>query len=408
MRRLICVLSFATACGSGAHARPDAAGSASSDASSDAAGSSSDLGALMPREVAGDAHAVMATPTVVAITYDADPNRDDIEALYTQYAASPAWTMQTAEYGIGALAVGTPRHLGGTAATSDAQVRQLLTANLGGTSPAWGAPNEDTLYSVTIPVGTAFTDQTGASFCGGYHDDFMIGTVDVAYAIQLPCTLPPPVTALQSLTFALSHELVEGVTDPRFETDYAWGDVDPAHEVWAYVTDGELADMCEFASTWLWTDAPGMTYAIQRIWSNAAAHAGTDPCVGDPTAPYAQSVPDQPDATTIALFGGSVSTNATKVAIGATGSITVHVAGTGPGPFTVTAYDVATLYFDASKPLLTFTQPTGSYHVGDTVTIPVTVVAKDANLGGAGAEAFEIDTAPASGPTTYFYGLVSQ
>jgi hypothetical protein len=366
------------------------------------------LGQLMPQETAGDKAAVMASPTVVAISYDGDPNRTDTEAFYHQYAASPAWAMQVAEYGIGALTVGTPRHLTGTPAASDAALRQILTTNLTGASPAWGAPSENTLYSFTLPANAQFKDQTGQPFCGGYHDDVMIGSVDVAYSIQLPCSnFPPPTTPLQVLTFTLAHELVEGVTDPRWEHNYAWGAVDDAHAVWAYVTDGELADLCEFVDTFLWTDAPGMTYAIQRIWSNAAASAGTDPCIGNPTAAYYQSVPVQTDDVTIQVFGANVATKGAKIAVGASGKLTLQIAGTaGSGPFKVSAVDVASVFQMATTPLLEFTQPTGTFSIGDTVTIPITVKAKDANLGG---EAYEIDTKPVNGgPTTYFYGVVGQ
>ena len=378
----------------------------------DAGGSALALGSLMPQETAGDATAVMTTPNVVAITYDSDPSRSDIEAFFPQYAASSAWATQTAEYGIGPLTVGTPFHLSGTPPATDSALQKVISANLTGASPAWGTPSENTLYSVTLPINTKFTDDIGQACCGGYHDDFMVGSADIAYSVQCPCTndFPPPVTALQALTFALSHELVEAATDPRYEHDYAWGNIDVAHEVWAYITDGELADLCEFTDTVLWSDAPNMTYTISRIWSNAAARAGTDPCVGAPTTPYYQSVPEQVDDAVIELFGESTVTKATKVALGASGTITLHVAGTaGSGPFKVSAVDVASVYFGESKPLLTFVQPTGTFALGDTVSIPVTVAAKDANLGGSGAEAFEIDTQPTGGgPTTYFYGLITQ
>jgi hypothetical protein len=370
------------------------------------------LGPLMPQEVAGNSGAVMATPAVVAITYNGDPSRNDIEAFYGEYAQSSAWMAQTTEYGIGALSVGTPIHLAGQPPVSDTALHQVITQNLTGATPAWGAPSENTLYSITLPLDTKFTNNIGQPCCGGYHDDIMVGTTDVAYSVQCPCTgsFPPPTTPLQALTFALAHELVEAATDPRYEHDYAWGAVDPAHQVWSYVTDGELGDLCEFTQTVLWNDAPGMTYTLSRIWSNAAARAGTDPCIGAPTTPYYQSVPDQPDDVTIQLFGGSVATKGTKVAIGATGTITVRVAGTpGSGPFRVSAVDVAQVLFGAQQPFLTFVQPTGMFELGDTVSIPVTVVGKDTNLGGTGAEAFEIDTQPVNGgPTTYFYGLVAQ
>jgi hypothetical protein len=373
------------------------------------------LGPLMPQEVAGDGSAIMTAPTIMAITYDGDANRADVEAMFQQYAASPAWAQQTAEYGIGPLAVATPQHLAGTPAANDAAIRQLLTTNLTGATPAWGAPSESTVYSFTIPVGATYDDGAGSQCCvglGGYHDDVIVGGVDVAYSIECGCGpgFIPNIPPLEALTMAESHELVEAVTDPRFEHDYAWGDVDGPHEVWSYITDGELADLCEFASTTFWTNAPGMTYTIQRIWSNAAARAGTDPCIGAPAPAYYQSVPVQSDDVSIALYGSIVATKGTKVGVGATGAITLQVAGTpGSGPFTVTAVDAASLYFGASSPLLVFAQPSAKYNIGDTVTIPVTVMAKDGGLGGNGAEAFEIDTTPMNGgPTTYFYGLIGQ
>src|SRR5262249_33958140 len=161
--------------------------------------------------------------------YDGDPNRADVEAFYPQYSQSPAWAMHVGEYGVGPLVVGTPRHLTGTPPANDAGIRALLTANLGGASPAWGAPSQNTLHSITLPAGTTYTDPliNSRMFCGGYHDDVMIGNVDVAYSIQLPCTnFPPPTTPVQVLTFTLAHELVEGVTDPRWEHEIGWGNVD--------------------------------------------------------------------------------------------------------------------------------------------------------------------------------------
>jgi hypothetical protein len=374
-----------------------------------------ELGPLMPQAIAGTATAVMATPTVLPITWDGDPNRADIDAFFLQYAASPAWAMQTAEYGVGPLNVAVPRHLPGSAATTDPEVRTLLTSSLTGPTPVWGAPSQNTVYSFFVPAGSSFDDGTGAKCCDGYdgyHDDVLVGGVDVAYAIQCACAAgsSSSITPLQELTATTSHETVEAVTDPRPEHQLAFGDVDPAHEVWTYVTDGELADLCEFADTALWTAAPNMTYTIQRTWSNAAARAGTDPCIGDPTTPYYQAIPDQPDDVTILSFGQNIATKATRVAVGASGTITLQLAGTaGSGPFTVTALDVATVYFNATSPLLTFVQPKGMFKLNDTVTIQVTVKAKDTKLGGTGAEAFEIDTKPVNGgPTTYLYGLISQ
>jgi hypothetical protein len=103
-----------------------------------------------------------------------------------------------------------------------------------------------------------------------------------------------------------------------------------------------------------------------------------------------------------------VTTRGTKIALGATGAITVRIAGTpGSGPFRVAARDVASTFRGAPAPLLDLVQPTGTFELGDTITIATTVTAKDANLGN--AEAFEIDTTPiGGGPTTTFYGIVGQ
>jgi hypothetical protein len=383
-----------------------------------ACGTSSDdpsLGSLMPQAISAGA-AVMATPTVIPITWVNDPSVVDIEKFYPEYKASPAWAIQTAEYGIGPLTVGAAQHITGVPAASDDELRTILTANVTGAAPAWGAPDANTVYAFFLPADAAFDDGTGALCCvdyDGYHDDVIVSGVDVAYSIQCMCgaDFPPPgITPLQELTTTAAHELVEAVTDPHPAHKLAYADVDPAHEVWTYVTEGEIADLCEFAETEFWTNPPNMTYTIQRMWSNAAARAGTDPCVGDPTVPYYQAVPDQLDAAMIAPFGQNVATRATKIAMGATGTITLQLAGTvGSGPFTVTAFDVASVYFGATSPLLTFVQPTGMFALNDTVEVKVTVAAKDTALGGTGGEAFEIDTKPVNGgPTTFFYGLITQ
>ena len=54
------------------------------------------------------------------------------------------------------------------------------------------------------------------------------------------------------------------------------------------------------------------------------------------------------------------------------------------------------------------TQPTGTFNAGDTVSVPVTVTSQDAQLGGKAEGAYQVTMKPASGPSTYFYGLVSQ
>src|ERR1700733_11148233 len=95
------------------------------------------LGTLMPQEALGSSTATLASPTVVPIPFHGDPQRADVEAFYPQLAASPAWATLTAEYGIAALSVGSAIHLAGSAVGSDADVRALLSANLGSAGSPW-------------------------------------------------------------------------------------------------------------------------------------------------------------------------------------------------------------------------------------------------------------------------------
>ncbi len=126
----------------------------------------------------------------------------------------------------------------------------------------------------------------------------------------------------------------------------------------------------------LWNDAPGMTNTLQRTWSNADAAAGTDPCVGDGTVPYYQTIPVAPDADTIDVpFVGTVTTHLDKIAVGSSGTVVMYrllsrATPASSGPFSVTAVDMSG---SGQPPALTITSPTGTFNTGDAVTFQVTV-----------------------------------
>ncbi len=105
-----------------------------------------------------------------------------------------------------------------------------------------------------------------------------------------------PLTPLQNVTTTISHELAESATDPFPNTSPAFAATDDADFVWTFETGGEIADMCEYNTDSNYTP-PGSTYMVQRSWSNAAATAGTNPCVPVPMpTPYFQSTAVLPDA----------------------------------------------------------------------------------------------------------------
>lgn len=397
-------------CGSSNNGNGVDASAGSADAAIDAA-VEAPFGDRMPQVVGGaGGTGIIAAPKVIAITYANDPLRADYEAFFTQYAASAAWTAQAAEYGIGALTVGAPGELAANTPASlneNQLIANVLKPNLTGANPAWGQPDANTLYEISIPQALAYDDGTGSKCCQdyyGYHYDTKINNVDIPFAINCACA--DSLTALQNLTETANHETVEAASDP-LGTGFAQADDD--HAAWTYTTDGEVADLCEYADTASMLMPAGMTYAIQRSWSNAEARAGHDPCVPGAAADYYQTIPDAFDTGTVSIFGSNSTTHLTKIAKGATGTIMMHVYANGAdtGPFKVTLDDWNASF--GQPALLTFVQPTGTYMAGETVTAQVTVVNTDSQLGNA-AEAYQITTKPMTGggPATYFYGLVGQ
>jgi hypothetical protein len=390
----------------------DASGSGSGqkDAAIDAA-IELPFGDRMPQITSGTG--ILAAPKVVAITYANDTLRSDYEAFFTQYAASTAWTAQAAEYGVGTLTVKPPGRLAANAPaslTENTFIANVLTPNLTGANPAWGAPDANTLYEISIPKTLPYDDGTGSKCCTdylGYHYDTKINNVDVPFAINCACD-GGGLTALQNLTETANHETVEAATDP-LGTGFAQTDDD--HAVWTYTTDGEVADLCEYADTASLLAPTGMTYAIQRTWSNVEARAGHDPCVPGALPDYYQTIPDAPTPGNVSIFGSNTATHLTKIAKGASGTITLHVYASGSyqGPFQVTLQDWNGMFSSPPVNLLSFVQPTGTYMAGDTVTVQATVSNTDSGLGNTG-EAYQITTKPMTGggASTYFYGLVGQ
>jgi hypothetical protein len=101
------------------------------------------------------------------------------------------------------------------------------------------------------------------NFCA-YHDTMTYGSSTAYYAV-IPYEVgnrgcKAASTMFNSVTTVVSHELVEGITDPGVGLNrVAW--YDPAN--------GESADICAGASSGVpVTGGDGVTYTVQRIWSN--------------------------------------------------------------------------------------------------------------------------------------------
>ncbi len=374
-----------------------------------AASDAADLGKGMPQVLLQNPGQTLTAPKVVAITYDGDPNRADIDAFLLQYGMSSVWKGQMAEYGIGPLGVSPPQHLAGPAPASitDDGLTALLDQNLGGANPAWGKPDPSTIYTFFLPKGTVV--DSGGLCCNafdGYHSDYVVGSTDVPYAVACQCDGfdGPGISPIDQLTIVAAHELIEAASDP-FPTYPGYGVTDDAHAAWTIATEGELGDMCQYASTAYWKPE-GMDYMVQRTWSNEAAAAGHDPCVGSPNSVYYQAIPETPDAIHVS-YDGAWATRGTKIALGSTGTVTLDVLSDGAtGPLEVTVLDYNSALLGGTK-LLDITTSAGPVQNGDQVTATIQVLAADPSLKG---ELFVVQTKPvdSSLPPTYYFGLIGQ
>lgn len=221
--------------------------------------------------------AVLVEPRLVAVSFDGEPFRDDLEAYIAAVASSDYWTATTAEYGVGPATTGDPVHLSEAAPTSMTQdeTRAWVAAHLDGTHPEWGTPDAHAFYVVFFPPATqlGLNGKTSCTGFGGYHDSATLadGTTIVFAAIPR-CPTFNGLTGLDVVTATTSHELVEGATDP-YASAYAYALPDDDHFSWSIETGGEAGDMCA-AVPGAYAHVPGLSYLVQRTWSNAAARAG--------------------------------------------------------------------------------------------------------------------------------------
>ena len=248
---------------------------------------------------------VLASPRVQPIYFKGFPYANDIDTFLTRLSASAYWPAVVAEYGVGALspAVGYPTNVPLPTPLTDKNLPDLLAAALTEGAASLGPARGDTIYALFFDPATTLTVMDMTLCARGqpsaYHDEWTIGGVQVPVAIVPSCPTFPGQAALsplEVLTLTLSHELVEAATDPLVLTHPAWAGIDREHLLWAIGLNGaEIADLCENELPLTATPAD-LGYPVQRIWSNASAHAGTGPCVPVPEGEvYFQAVAEQPE-----------------------------------------------------------------------------------------------------------------
>jgi hypothetical protein len=374
--------------------------------------------------------AVLTSPVIVTITWPDDPDPSTWEAFGDAIGGSAYWSATTAPYGVGAATSGAANHVRMTqplpSPISLEDVLNLATAAIAGQpgtdggaggadggapNPPWPAPvvsssgQAQTIYALYFGPSTVVTDPgTGTSLCGlggfGFHDELMVGSVGVAYAVTLEC----PAITLADNEETAAHELVEAATDPYVEgSTLGYVHFDDAHFAWEVYTqfNDELADACQNWQDSYYQESGSFPYWVQRSWSNTAALAGHSPCVPAAAGPYhgMTLVPSQESSVKVdaSAVGGptSVTTKGFKATVGQPLTFQVgYFSDASDAPWKI-AYDFPATLSDTfgdttsnGKATVSIDQTTGQN--GDTANVTVTVTAK----GGSGFHVMAITWDP--------------
>ena len=256
---------------------------------------------------------IVSAPQLVTVTFPGDPLTAQLQAFGDAVEGSQWWKEVTSGYcegqggaciGVGAAAISVVYPTApaksytdtGNAEPTKKHPSSLQTwladaitnGDLPSPEPAPADSNiSNTIYLLYFPASTnIILDGQGGCSSGsdGYHGAMEFGGQQVAYAVISECSGRgmgvPAITTLEATTITASHEILEAATDPSaITTGYYLNLNDPSTFGWNDVEfGGEVGDMCVdvFGFDQDEWDEGGFTY--QRIWSNAQAAAGIDPC----------------------------------------------------------------------------------------------------------------------------------
>jgi hypothetical protein len=226
--------------------------------------------------------------TIVSATETQDAST--LFRFSSELASSDWWKRQATEYGLGS--VNTVANIMGPAIAADVtdhDVYDYVTAAIA----AHGGParNGNTLYLLYLPAGVALIEHgvrnTDCQKLSGYHAAY--GTQGDNLAVIQQCGAD---SSINGMTVTASHEVLEAATDPDGQ-GYALPPIAPHapwnQPIWNAVDltgHAELGDLCEG------TYVPEGDFYYQRIWSNAQAAQGADPCAPALAEPYYDAIFD--------------------------------------------------------------------------------------------------------------------
>jgi hypothetical protein len=226
---------------------------------------------------------ILSAPRVVPIFFPSDPGAPQVEAFLAKLGASTYFADVTREYGVGALTVAPAITASDPAPAQavDTDISTWLASRVH--DPSFPAPDANTLYALFYPATTTLleTNYLGATYpaCGngGAFNGVLTGPSGglTPYVVVARCPdVPGGLSGIDQLTTATTAGFVSGATDPGFQ-----GFSDPDFEAsgWASVVGYEFSSMC-IGQPDAYARPADLGYLVPRVWSNASAAAGRDPC----------------------------------------------------------------------------------------------------------------------------------
>jgi len=355
----------------------------------------------MPTVLNSRGNPVLGDFTVVPVIFASDTSATIVTDFLAKYAASPEWTTQVKEYGVGKFTVATTIVLSESAPSTltDAALDVWLRDKLDGTHPEWGPTDPVTLsktvFALIFPASTVITHGGGTSCVDfrGYHNasvpktdagvpdvgDGAVGTdVPILYAMVPHCkplAVLPELTEAEVLTTGLAHEIQEAATSPLTGLlKPSFNEIDSAHLVWRIAFGGaEITDLCNVRNSF-WAP-PSIGYKIARSWSNVSASAYHDPCVPSPDGePYFNSYIDPID--TVRFASGGTTTKGINLAVGTPRTVDVLLFSDRPtAPWGIV--QVREILMPTNKdPVLTLSLDGKNGSNGDVLSLTVTASAR--------------------------------
>jgi hypothetical protein len=348
-----------------------------------------------------------SSPTIVPITFTSYPFAADVNALVSQLNAAHYWDV-LGEYGVTVVNSGAPL-AGGDAPTTvtDTDVQAFLTQMFtgdAGAPAAFGTPSASSVYMLYYPTGTTVNPfgETGCVDLQAYHSDFLLGGVDVAYAVVLDCS-----SGEDGIFNSASAEMLSALTDPDNTSTPRYAELNVDYLAWEQTGDAiEVGSLAVITTTDDSVMLGGVAFPVARAWSNKSALAGHDPAVpADPAAgPYFNSAPVLNDAIHGQFFPGSAAaypTTGVHIPVGQSGVIDVDLFSDGPtAPWTVTAQTIEQMTGTGDGDLtFSFDRSTGVN--GDVLHLTITVASNPATNG----QVFVLSSTLGA-ITHYWYGAV--